>query len=50
VTFSDSHICQIVGISTVHIKLFDGLIRKLKDVMYVPQLNKNLISVGVLEA
>ena len=35
---------------TVHIKLFDGMIRELKDVRYVPQLKKNLISVGTLEA
>ena len=26
------------------------MVRELKDVRYVPQLNKNLISVGALEA
>jgi len=50
VTFDDIHTCQIEESSIVRIKLFDGMIRKLKDVRYVPQLNKNLISVGALEA
>ena len=28
---------------------FDGMIRELKEVRYVPQLKRNLISVGALE-
>ena len=35
-------------ICTVRIKLSE-IVRKLKDVRYVPQLKKNLISVGALE-
>jgi len=38
------------GIGTVHIKMFDGMVRELKEVGYVPQLKKNLIFVGALEA
>ena len=34
----------------VRIKMFDGMVRKLKEVRYVPQLKRNLISVGILEA
>ena len=49
VTFGNGHTYQIEWIGTVHIKFFDGMIRELKDVRYVPQLNKNLISVGVLK-
>ena len=41
--------CQIERIGTVRIKLFGGMIREMKDVRYVLQLNKNLISVGALE-
>ena len=29
--------------------MFDGIVRELKDVMYVPQLKMNLISVGALK-
>ena len=38
------------GIGTVQIKMFDGMVWELKRVKYVPQLKKNLISVGTLEA
>ena len=44
------HTCHIEGISTVHIKLSDGMVRELKDVRYVPQLKKNFISIEALEA
>jgi len=37
-------------IGTVHIKMFDGMVQELKEVRYVPQLKRNLISVGALEA
>ena len=49
-TFDTGYTCYIERIGTVCIKLLDGVIRELKDVRYVPQLNKNLISVKVLEA
>ena len=29
--------------------MFDGMVRELKEVRYVPQLKKNLISVGTLK-
>jgi len=46
----DDRPCNMKGIGTVHIKMFDGMVRELKDVRYVPQLKKNLIYVGALEA
>ena len=49
-SFNDKHTCHIERIDTVRIKLFDEMVRELKDVTYVPQLKKNLISVGALEA
>ena len=30
--------------------MFDGMVRELKDVRYVPQLKRNLISVDALKA
>jgi len=50
VSFDNRHTCQIEVIGTVHIKLFDEMIRELKDMRYVPQSQKNLISVGTLKA
>jgi len=37
-------------IGTVQIKMFDGMVRELEEVRYVPQVKKYLISVGALEA
>ena len=34
---------------TVRIKMKDGMVRELKEVRYVPQLKRNLISVGILK-
>jgi len=39
----------VEGIATVRIKMFDGMVRKLKEVRYIPQLKRNLISVGTLK-
>ena len=46
----DDHPCNIEGMGTVRIKMDDGIVRELKEVRYVPQLKRNLISVGVLKA
>jgi len=48
VSFGDGHTCYIEGIDTVSIKIFDEMVRELKDVRYACQL-KNLISVRALE-
>jgi len=37
------------GLGTIRIKMFDGIIRELKKVRYVPQLKRNLILVGALK-
>jgi len=46
----DDHPCNIEVIGTVCIKMCDGIVRELKEVRYVPQLKRNLISIGVLKA
>ena len=46
----DDHSCNVEGIGIVRIKMFDGIVRELKEVRYVPELKRNLISVGALEA
>ena len=45
----DDRQCNMEGIGTVQIKMFDGMIRELKKVRYIPQLKRNLISVGALK-
>ena len=42
--------CRTMGIVTIRLKMFDGMVRELKEVRFVPPLKKNLISVGTLEA
>ena len=41
--------CKIVGIGTVRIKMFDGVVRTLSDVRHVPDLKRNLISLNTLD-
>ena len=45
----DDRPCNMKGIGTVQIKMFDEMVRELKEVRYVPQLKRNLISVGALK-
>jgi hypothetical protein len=40
--------CKVVGIGSIRIKMFDGTVKILIDVRHVPELRKNLISLGVL--
>ena len=45
----DDHPCNVEGMGIVCIKMDDGIVRELKEVRYVPQLERNLISVGALK-
>ena len=45
----DDRSCNMKGIGTFQIKMFDGLVPELKEVRYVPQLKRNFISVGALK-
>ena len=40
--------CNVVGIGSVHIKLCDGTVKTLSSVRHVPELQRNLISLGML--
>ena len=42
--------CKVIGIWNIKIKMFDGVVRTLCDVRHVPNLRKNLISLGVLNS
>ena len=45
----DDHPCNVEGMGTVRIKTDEGIVRELTEVRYVPQLKRNLISVGALK-
>ncbi|CAL2259854.1 unnamed protein product [Prunus armeniaca] len=49
VLMGDDSSCPVKGIGTVQIRMFDGMIRVLGNVRYVPRLRKNLISLGTLD-
>ncbi|KAL8171215.1 hypothetical protein V2J09_023019 [Rumex salicifolius] len=42
--------CQIMGVGNIRLKMFDGIMGELKNVRFVPNMKKNLISLGYLEA
>ncbi|XP_074297851.1 putative mitochondrial protein AtMg00300 [Silene latifolia] len=42
--------CKVVGEGTVKIKTHDGVARTLTSVSHVPDLKRNLISLGILES
>ena len=42
--------CKVVGIGTIHIKMFDGVVRTLGDVKHVPNLTRNLVFLSTLDA
>lgn len=45
----NDHPCQVVDIRSVRIMMFDGIVRTLTNVRYIPEMKKNLISLGVLD-
>jgi len=49
VIMSDDRPCNMKGIGTIQIKMFDGMMWELKEVRYVPQLKRNIISIGDLK-
>jgi hypothetical protein len=42
--------CKAIGIGTIKVRTFDGVVRTLTNVRYVPDLKKNLISLGRLDS
>ena len=49
VLMGNDHACKTVGLGTIRVKMHDGTIITLKDVRHIPDLRKNLISLGLLE-
>ena len=49
VMMGNNVVCKIMGIGNVNRKLHDGTIRELRQVRHVPELKRNLISLGMLD-
>ena len=45
----NDHPCQILGIGSMKIQMFDGKVQTLRNVRYIPDMRKNLISLDVLD-
>ena len=45
----DNHALEIIGIGTIKIKMYDGIIRIIQGVRHVAGLKKNLLSLGQLD-
>ncbi|XP_058192579.1 uncharacterized protein LOC131309885 isoform X3 [Rhododendron vialii] len=50
VFMGNDHACKTHGVGKIRLKLHDGSIRVLTEVWYVPDLKKNLISLGTLDS
>ncbi|KAJ0844964.1 putative RNA-directed DNA polymerase [Helianthus annuus] len=49
VQLGDDHPCQIKGIGTISFKLNNGTVIDITNVRYIPELKRNLISLGTFE-
>ena len=45
----DNSPCAVVGMGTVQIKMFDGIVRTLIEVRHVPFMSRKLISLSILD-
>ena len=50
IILGDNNSCKTVGVESVKIKMFDGVIRTFTNVRHVPELKKKLISLRVLDS
>ena len=44
----NDHECKVQGVGDIRLKLHDGSLRTLTSVRYVPDLKRNLVSLGEL--
>ena len=46
---ADNSACKVEGIGSIQIKMFDGVIRNLSTVHFIPLMKRNLISLSALD-
>ncbi|KAH9734079.1 hypothetical protein KPL71_017263 [Citrus sinensis] len=49
ILMGNNSMCKVVGIGTVSLRMFDGVVRELTQVRFVLDLKRNLISIGMLD-
>ncbi|KAH9767149.1 hypothetical protein KPL71_011170 [Citrus sinensis] len=49
VMMGNNAVCKVIGIGNISLKLHNGTIREVKQVRHVPDLKRNLISLGMLD-
>ena len=49
VMMGNNAVCRIIGMGNVNLKLHNGKIQELKEVRHVPDLKRNLISLGMVD-
>lgn len=50
VLLGNDQVCSVEGIGSIKLKLHDGSCKILSEVTYIPQLKRNLVSLGMLES
>ena len=48
-TLENDYPCRVVGIESIRMRMFDGMVRTLTNVKHVSDSKKNLMSLGYLE-
>lgn len=49
VMMGNDHKCQVIGIGSITLRSYDGTLRTLNNVRHIPELKRNLISLGTLD-
>jgi len=49
VMMGNNSVCKVIGIGKIHLKLHDGSIKEIRQVRHVPELKRNLISLGMID-
>jgi hypothetical protein len=45
----DNSFCEVVGMGTVQIKMFDEVVHTLTEVRHIPSMSRNLFSLSTLD-
>ncbi|KAH9770122.1 Integrase catalytic domain-containing protein [Citrus sinensis] len=49
VMMGNNTVCKVIGIGKIHLKLHDGSIKEIRQVRHIPELKRNLISLGMMD-